>query len=234
MSESFHTLRGSWILFSIRRVCSSEPTSSQYLSRMMPESTMAFSTAGTCSRKRSVWAGVQKPITRSTPARLYQLRSKITTSPAAGKCLMYRWMYICDLSRSVGDGNATTRKTRGLTRSTMRLIVPPLEHDAHLGTGRLHPLLHGHEPRLQHRQLRLVGLPTQFRPSRGRVALTRGPGAQQLTGVRLPGLLLAHRWPPALRRRVWASSGPGSRLAALVGYLRRRRSGRAFLKPRRT
>ena len=30
----------------------------------------------------------QKPITRSTPARLYQLRSKITTSPAAGKCCM--------------------------------------------------------------------------------------------------------------------------------------------------
>ena len=28
----------------------------------------------------------QKPITRSTPARLYQVRSKMTTSPAAGKC----------------------------------------------------------------------------------------------------------------------------------------------------
>ena len=31
-------------------------------------------------------SSVQNPITRSTPARLYQLRSKITTSPAAGKC----------------------------------------------------------------------------------------------------------------------------------------------------
>ena len=31
-----------------------------------------------------------KAITRSTPARLYQLRSKITTSPAAGKCGRYR------------------------------------------------------------------------------------------------------------------------------------------------
>ena len=29
---------------------------------------------------------VQKPITRSTPARLYQLRSKSTISPAAGRC----------------------------------------------------------------------------------------------------------------------------------------------------
>ena len=39
---------------------------------------------------------------------------------------MYRWMYICDFSRSVGAGSATTRNTRGLTRSTIRLIVPPL------------------------------------------------------------------------------------------------------------
>ena len=65
-------------------------------------------------------------MTRSTPARLYQLRSKITTSPAAGKCGMYRWTYICDFSRSVGAGSATTRNTRGLTRSVIALIVPPL------------------------------------------------------------------------------------------------------------
>src|SRR5262245_41908597 len=35
-------------------------------------------------------------------------------------------MYICDFSRSVGAGRATTRKTRGLTRSVIALIVPPL------------------------------------------------------------------------------------------------------------
>ena len=35
-------------------------------------------------------------------------------------------MYICDFSRSVGAASATTRKTRGLTRSVIRLIVPPL------------------------------------------------------------------------------------------------------------
>ena len=35
-------------------------------------------------------------------------------------------MYICDCSRSVGAGKAMTRKTRGLTRSVMALIVPPL------------------------------------------------------------------------------------------------------------
>src|SRR5580765_477248 len=35
-------------------------------------------------------------------------------------------MYICDRSRSLGAGSATTRKTRGLTRSVRALIVPPL------------------------------------------------------------------------------------------------------------
>src|SRR6187401_3507977 len=35
---------------------------------------------------------------------------------------MYIWLF----SRSVGDGSATTRNTRGLTRSVIALIVPPL------------------------------------------------------------------------------------------------------------
>src|SRR3954471_23902283 len=35
-------------------------------------------------------------------------------------------MYIWDFSRSVGDGSATTRNTRGLTRPVIALIVPPL------------------------------------------------------------------------------------------------------------
>src|SRR5215831_10913566 len=35
-------------------------------------------------------------------------------------------MYNCPFSRSDGAGNATTRNTRGLTRSVMALIVPPL------------------------------------------------------------------------------------------------------------
>src|SRR6516162_4576330 len=34
-------------------------------------------------------------------------------------------MYICDFSRGVGAARATTRNTRGLTRSVIRLIVPP-------------------------------------------------------------------------------------------------------------
>ena len=37
--------------------------------------------------RRNSWysASVQKPITRSTPARLYQVRSNRTISPAAGR-----------------------------------------------------------------------------------------------------------------------------------------------------
>ena len=35
-------------------------------------------------------------------------------------------MYICVFSRSDGAGSATSRNTRGLTRSVMALIVPPL------------------------------------------------------------------------------------------------------------
>ena len=39
---------------------------------------------------------------------------------------MYRWMYICDFSRSVGVGSAMCLNTRGLVRSVIRRIVPPL------------------------------------------------------------------------------------------------------------
>ena len=35
-------------------------------------------------------------------------------------------MYICVFSRSEGAGSATTRNTRGLTRSVSARIVPPL------------------------------------------------------------------------------------------------------------
>ncbi len=86
MSDSFQVLRGSFIRPFSRRVCSSGLTSSQYLIKMMPELIICHSRAGTISRNSVVCSGVQKPITGSTPARLYQLRSKITTSPAAGKC----------------------------------------------------------------------------------------------------------------------------------------------------
>ncbi len=60
--------------------------------------------------KYSYSSSVQNPITRSTPPRLYQERSKMTISPAAGSSAMYRWKYHCVRCRSVGAGRATTRQ----------------------------------------------------------------------------------------------------------------------------
>ena len=157
-----------------RRVCSSALTSSQYFRSRIPESTIAFSKPGASSRKRVVCSSVQNPITRSTPARLYQLRSKITTSPPAGRCGTYRCTYICVRSRSVGEGRATTRNTRGLhalgdglDRAALARGVASLEDDADLGAGRLHPLLQGDELGVQLAQLGLVRLALHLRPGSG-------------------------------------------------------------------
>ena len=112
--DSFQIFRGSSIRLSSRRACSSGLTSSQYLSSRIPQSAIAFSQLGTSCRKPLGLLRVAQAHDRSTLARLYQLRSKITTSPAAGMCWTYRWTYICDFSRSVGVGRATTRNARRL------------------------------------------------------------------------------------------------------------------------
>ena len=69
---------------------------------------------------------MQNPITRSTPARLYQERSNITISPADGRCGTYRWKYHWVRSRSLGFSSATVRQPRGFRCSVNRLMVPPL------------------------------------------------------------------------------------------------------------
>jgi hypothetical protein len=46
----------------------------------------ARSSARTSAKSRSYCSLEQKPITRSTPARLYHERSKRMISPAVGKC----------------------------------------------------------------------------------------------------------------------------------------------------
>ena len=60
------------------------------------------------------------------PARLYQLRSNSTISPAAGSSATYRWKYHWEVWRSVGFGSATCLVIRGFVCSVIRLIVPPL------------------------------------------------------------------------------------------------------------
>jgi hypothetical protein len=82
---SFQRLIGSSMRAWKRRSCSSSLTENQYLMRMMPERTSIRSNSGR-SAELLVLVLVQKPMTRSTPARLYQLRSNSTISPAAGRC----------------------------------------------------------------------------------------------------------------------------------------------------
>ena len=68
-----------------RRSCSASETENQYLTTMIPERRSIRSNSGQARRNSWYSSSVQKPITRSTPARLYQLRSNRTISPAAGR-----------------------------------------------------------------------------------------------------------------------------------------------------
>ena len=86
IGESFHCFRGSWMRIRKRRFCSSSVIENQYFTRMMPERTSMRSNSGTVRKNSSTSASLQKPMTRSTPARLYQLRSNRAISPAAGRC----------------------------------------------------------------------------------------------------------------------------------------------------
>jgi hypothetical protein len=52
----------------------------------MPSSANIRSNSGAWRMKRRYSSSEQKPITRSTPARLYQDRSNSTISPAVGRC----------------------------------------------------------------------------------------------------------------------------------------------------
>src|SRR4030067_1588940 len=118
---SFHCLVGSAIRVWNRSSCSLLLTENQYLIRMMPERTSMRSNSGTDLRKSAYSSSEQNPITRSTPARLYQLRSNKTISPPAGRCATERWKHHWVFSRSVGAGSAPTRQTRGFRVPVMRL-----------------------------------------------------------------------------------------------------------------
>ena len=121
-------------------------------------------------------------------------------------------MYICDFSRSVGAGSATTRKTRGLTRSVIALIVPPLPAVSRpsktmqtFAPGVLDPFLHRHQLAVQPPQLALVrlalhGLVMSF-GVQGKQRSAQPGHVIPVVDVTLLGLLLAHVVPPAFDRR---------------------------------
>ena len=68
-----------------RSCCSSSVMENQYLIRMIPERTSIRSNSGTSWKNCSTCSEVAKPMTRSTPDRLYQERSNSTISPPEGR-----------------------------------------------------------------------------------------------------------------------------------------------------
>ena len=126
MGDSFQRLTGSFIRFRNRRSCSESLIENQYLIKMIPERTSIRSNSGQDRRNSRYSSSVQNPMTGSTSPRLYQLRSNRTISPAAGSSATYRWNHHWVFSRSLGVPRATTRTTRGLSRSVIRLMTPPL------------------------------------------------------------------------------------------------------------
>ena len=86
MGLSFHCLSGCVSRSLKRRRCSLRLTLNQNLITCTPLLTSMRSNCGASCMNWRYCASVQKPITRSTPARLYQLRSSSTISPAVGRC----------------------------------------------------------------------------------------------------------------------------------------------------
>jgi len=82
---SFQRLTGSSWRRTNRRNCSVLDTENQNLTRVIPSRASIRSNSGASRRNSMTSSGRQKPITRSTPARLYQDRSNIAISPAAGR-----------------------------------------------------------------------------------------------------------------------------------------------------
>ena len=85
VGESFHCRTGSTWRMVNRVRCSDGDTENHSLVRLMASLTSICSKSGTWRTNSACCLGVQNPMTRSTPARLYQERSNITISPAAGR-----------------------------------------------------------------------------------------------------------------------------------------------------
>src|SRR6266545_2697786 len=82
VADSFHCRTGSTWRMTNRVRCSPRDTENQNLTRWIPDRTHIRSSSGASRMNSRYSAREQKAITRSTPARLYQDRSKKTISPA--------------------------------------------------------------------------------------------------------------------------------------------------------
>ena len=88
MGESFQRRTGSSCRIANRVRCSRWVTENHNFVTVIPDSMSILSKTGAWFMKMRYSSSVQKPITRSTPARLYQERSNSTISPAVGRCSM--------------------------------------------------------------------------------------------------------------------------------------------------
>ena len=147
-------------------------------------------------------------MTRSTPARLYQLRSKITISPAAGKCGRYRCRYIwllfalgrCRQRNDAKDARTDTLR-EGLDRAALAGPIAALEDDDDLCAGRLDPALELHELDVQLRELLFVVLARELAGRRPVAVARRAPSAPR-TGFTAASRLL-RRFSPLSCRSVF-------------------------------
>ena len=149
IGDSFQRRIGSSSRPRNRRSCSASLTENQYLRSRTPSSTSSRSKIGHWCRNRWYSSLVQNPITRSTPARLYQLRSNSTISPAAGRCSTYRWKYHWVRSplgrrrqrHDPGDPRVEVLR-HPLDRAALAGRVPALEDHHQPGALGRDPLLH--------------------------------------------------------------------------------------------
>src|ERR1035437_4290381 len=130
---------------------------------MMPARTSIRSNSGQLCRNSRYSALVQNPITRSTPARLYQLRSNRTISPAAGQ-VRYIALKIpltfLPFSRRAQRHHAadagSQRLGDPLDGASLACGVPPFEQDHHLETLVPNQLMELHQFDLQPSQFLVV------------------------------------------------------------------------------
>jgi len=90
IGESLQCFSGSVSRGLKRRCCSSRVALNQNLNSLMPVRVSMRPSSGASRMNSRYSAGLQAPITRSTPARSCQERSKNTNSPQHGRCSTQR------------------------------------------------------------------------------------------------------------------------------------------------
>ena len=140
-------------------------TSSQYLIRMIPESTIAFSTAGTISRKRRVSssrAEAHHPLDAGPVVPAAVEDHDLPGRREVREVALDVHLGLLPLGRGRQRDDAEDPRAHplgdGLDHAALAGAVPTLEHDADLGARRHHPLLEVHQFDLQHGQFALVVL----------------------------------------------------------------------------